>query len=365
MASKVKISTAKRILTQSIKAVMEAVRENKSIRHTPVYLHSSPGMGKSSIVNQITKELKIGFVDVRLAQMEQSDVAGIPYVSHAGDDKEQMKMSVPHWFPSVEKIKAGVVPEFGVLFFDELSNAALGVQHAAYGIILDRMVHGVPMGAGWQIVAAGNLKEDKTGAKGVAPALANRFGTHLIIEIDSEEVVMYGILNGWNKEIVGFLSSQPAFVYEKERAKSELAFCTPRSWEAVNALMNQGYTDSDLLTVMSGCVGDAATTQFQAFVKYYDQLPNWAEVMDGKREYKVDSDNLGLLWAVTSSVISLLVENSKDKKRIGNLEKILDQLPDEHVILIFKSLKNANAQQLVMSLMKSFKRVSGYVTGSN
>jgi len=163
------IGSAKDLIQKAIAA------ELKSGVHMPIYMHSSPGIGKSAITKQIATTLDIGFVDVRLAQMEQADVAGIPYVSHSDvEGIEIMKVSIPDWFPSKERVGAGIFPEKGILFFDEMSNAPLGVQQSAYRIVLDREIHrNCELGDGWVIVSAGNLKEDKTGAKGVAPALAN------------------------------------------------------------------------------------------------------------------------------------------------------------------------------------------------
>src|SRR4030065_481378 len=211
------ISAAKNIVKKCINFNLEKLKANQEVDHAPVYLHSSPGIGKSSIVLQTAKELGIGFIDVRLAQMEQSDVAGIPFVATSA---EVMKISVPEWFPSKEKIEKGEKPQYGILFFDELSNAPLGVQHAAYGIILDRMVHGVELGDGWQIVAAGNLKTDKTGAKGVAPALANRFGTHLEIKATLADFSNYAVSKGFNHQIIGYLNFQPANLYSFDPAKT-------------------------------------------------------------------------------------------------------------------------------------------------
>jgi len=53
------------------------------VMNTPLVsigLWGPPGVGKSQIIAQIAKELKMKFVDIRLAQFEPSEIRGIPQV---------------------------------------------------------------------------------------------------------------------------------------------------------------------------------------------------------------------------------------------------------------------------------------------
>lgn len=362
---KIKISTAKKLVDQFI----SSNRKSETKTHSPIYLHSSPGLGKSSIISQISDELKIGFVDVRLAQMESSDVAGIPYVSHAGKETEEMKVSVPHWFPSEEKIKAGLVPKEGIIFFDELSNAVIGVQHAAYGIILDRQVHGVKMGDGWQIIAAGNLKDDKTGAKGVAPALANRFACHVQIVPDLGDFVSYALAYGIHREVIGFLNFKQDALYRFDPKKSDMAYATPRSWESASNILHNQFDHNTTTIALSGCIGEGTANEFMAFRKYYEQLPNFTDIMDGKVEYTVPKDDMGLVFAVSSSIITALVENSEHTDRVKNLSNVMNQLDDDFITLIYKSLQSAgkaiNAHNIIINSMDVFKRVTQHLNAKD
>jgi len=347
--------------------------------HMPLYLHSSPGIGKSAIIRQITDEMAIGFVDVRLAQMEQSDVAGIPYVSHGAENggAEVMRVSIPEWFPSKERITAGEFPEQGVLFFDEMSNAPVAVQHAAYRIVLDREVHrGCELGDGWVIVSAGNKKEDKTGAKGVAPALANRFAMHFDIKADLDDFTAYAIATGISTEVIGFLNFNAAMLYRFEPKSNEVSFATPRSWEQVSNLLKVGFSEDELSTAVGGCVGDAVTSEFMAFRKYYESLPDFRKIMSGELEYKIPKNNdRGITFALTSSLITNLAMNAGDADKVKRLGAVMDQLDDDFLIMTYKTVKNVFESQkgaenekmitnILMNTMESFKRVSSYIRGS-
>lgn len=361
----VSIGDAKRLIRKTIRHNRQLLKDNKKAISMPIYLHSAPGIGKSAVVDQIAREEQIGFVDVRLGTMEQSDVCGIPYV-HEGE----MKVSIPDWFPTEEKVNAGQIPAEGIVFFDELSNAPIGVQHAAYRIILDRACqNGVKMPEGWQIIAAGNRKEDKTGAKGVAPAMANRFAMHLSIKPDIDDFRAYAVERGLHTSIIGFLSFKQDRLYDSKAALTELAFATPRSWEQVSNLLDVGFDDEELQVAIAGCVGAGVAHEYQTFCQFYEKLPNFTDVMDGKVEYTVPKDDLGLLFAVTSSVITCLAGNADNKDRVRNLDKVMKQLGDEYLVLIYKSLKNLNNEKLIsqvlVNTMDTYRRVAKYTKLEN
>lgn len=47
--------------------------------HTPVMLWGAPGVGKSDLINQVGTDNDVCVVDIRLSQMEPSDLRGIPF----------------------------------------------------------------------------------------------------------------------------------------------------------------------------------------------------------------------------------------------------------------------------------------------
>jgi len=314
-------------------------------------LHSSPGIGKSAIIAQVVAQaaqelgVDVGMHDFRLASCEASDVNGIPYVSHAGDELETMKFSVPDWFPRDKK-------SYGILFFDELSNAPIAVQHAAYRIIYDRELHdGMRLPDGWMVVAAGNLKKDKTGVKGIAPALANRFGSHLYIRPDIEAFTAYAMKSGIHQHVIGFLNFNREAIY-RAAITDEDAFASPRSWEATSGYLYQGYDEDELSILLAGCLGKATAGDFQGFREYYGKLPDMSKILSGAETYTVKSDNKGLLFALTTSLVAACIENHSNKDRLKNVQKVVKQLDDEFIIFFFKALRHADIS--VVNIMATF-----------
>ena len=60
--------------TQTRKALLKAFKAKR-----PVFVWGPPGIGKSEVVQEVTDELGGYMVDLRMAQMEPTDIRGIPY----------------------------------------------------------------------------------------------------------------------------------------------------------------------------------------------------------------------------------------------------------------------------------------------
>jgi len=77
--------------------------------HTPVMLWGPPGVGKSQMVAHIAALHSVPLIDIRLSQMEPTDLRGIPFRS--GD---LVEWSIP-----------AMLPPFGNVMVDLLKNTSL------------------------------------------------------------------------------------------------------------------------------------------------------------------------------------------------------------------------------------------------
>ena len=60
-------------LSDAYRVVKDSIKNN-----TPVMLWGPPGIGKSSLIHQISAELSRKVLDLRLAQLEPTDLRGVP-----------------------------------------------------------------------------------------------------------------------------------------------------------------------------------------------------------------------------------------------------------------------------------------------
>lgn len=350
-----------------------------------IMIGGSPGVGKSSIVFQVAKELEEEFdieievIDVRLSCMEASDVQGIPHNADTGEfyespngtvvPKKEMITSTPHWFPTNPN-------KFYILFFDEITNSSVSVQHAAYRILLDRSIqNGNKLPDTCAIVAAGNLKEDKTGAKPMLPAAANRFGVHLEIDKDRllESFVAYAMNNNFHRSIVGYLQWKPTSLFDISTGDTGGAFATPRSWEFVNNHMKNPRLYEALLDMaIAGAIGTGVAVDFAGFREYEGLLPDFTKIRSGEETYEFPMGEEGIKFAVTTAlsyeILDILgMENvNAAKVEMDNLVNIIKGVPVEMLIVMFRSLSVDKSKMVKIfsfpSLRAEYSKVSKFLT---
>ncbi len=71
--------------------------------HTPVMLWGPPGVGKSQLVSQVGNRHHVQVIDIRLSQMEPSDLRGIPFRSG-----ERVEWAEPALLPHADTQVNGV-----------------------------------------------------------------------------------------------------------------------------------------------------------------------------------------------------------------------------------------------------------------
>ena len=259
--------------------------------HTPVMLWGPPGVGKSQIVAQIGARHNAPVIDVRLSQMEPSDLRGIPF-----RDSELVEWAIPSMLPNAERHGAQ-----GILFLDEITSAVPSVSAAAYQLILDRRLGDYRVPDGWAIFAAGNRQGDRGVTYTMPAPLANRF-SHFEVDLNLDDWVAWAYQNGIDERIIGFLRFRPEQLFNFDPAHNPVAFPTPRSWEFVHrALQKFGDSPTLLLGTLQACVGPAAGIELKAFVDSLDQMPDLDAIMRGE-EIKAPKE-VDLQYAVASALV--------------------------------------------------------------
>ena len=66
--------------------------------HTPVMLWGPPGVGKSELVRGVASRAGVGLIDLRLSQLEPTDLRGIPF-----RDGARVEWSVPSTLPDASR----------------------------------------------------------------------------------------------------------------------------------------------------------------------------------------------------------------------------------------------------------------------
>ena len=267
--------------------------------HTPVMIWGPPGVGKSQIIAQIAEKHEVPVIDIRLSQLEPSDLRGIPFRSG-----EKVEWAVPAILPDGERHGPS-----GILFLDEITSAPPSVSAAAYQLILDRKLGEYEVPEGWAIFAAGNRQGDRGVTYTMPAPLANRF-SHYELETHLDDWVAWAYKYSVDERIIAFLRFRPELLFDFDPAHNPVAFPSPRSWEfSHRALQKFGNNTALLLGTLQGCVGPAAGIELNAFVSSLDKMPDLDAIIAGT-ETSVPTE-IDLQYAVAAALVGKAIRAQK------------------------------------------------------
>jgi len=319
-------------------------------------LWGGPGIGKSSVLAQITEELygsKDALIDIRLPQMEPTDIRGIP---KPNNDTGRTDWFYPNFWP--ERGPDGKCPDGPkVILFDEIEKAPVSVKNAALQIVLDRKVGDYILPDDAAIVCAGNREDDGCFSAPMGSALNNRM-IHVDVKQDIDVWAMWAHENDIEEDVIAFLLFKPEALYNNT---GENAFPSPRSWAMASKLI-KGVDDTKTMKKLLGAsVGEALVGEFVAWSQVYRNVKPEEVITKGNiPDFKGEEPSFR--YAVAMAVAMYARKKAK-KAHLGNIAKFLDALPpDMRVIflrqqkqtMLIEFAKDERFNDIVSSIMDTF-----------
>lgn len=301
--------------------------------HTPVMLWGPPGVGKSQMVAQIAARHGARVIDIRLSQMEPSDLRGIPFRVDG-----RVEWAVPSLLPDAERHG-----QAGVLFLDEITSAPPAVSAAAYQLILDRRLGDYQVPPHWAIFAAGNRQGDRGVTYSMPAPLANRF-SHFEVETHLDDWVSWAYANGIDERVIAFLRFRPELLFDFDPAHNPVAFPSPRSWEFAHRGLRKFEDHPELLQgTLQACVGPAAGVELTAFVNSLDQMPDLDAIVAGEA-VQVPRE-IDLQYAVAAALVGRAIrarEGDDWARVVGNILTYARRFPQREMgVMLVSDLHRA------------------------
>ncbi|BAN69512.1 AAA family ATPase [endosymbiont of unidentified scaly snail isolate Monju] len=306
--------------------------------HTPVMLWGPPGVGKSDMIRQTAERHEVPMIDIRLSQMEPSDLRGIPFRSG-----EHVEWATPAILPDAARHG-----ERGILFLDEITSAPPSVSAAAYQLILDRRLGEYQVPRGWAIFAAGNRQGDRGVTYTMPAPLANRF-SHFDVEPHLDDWVAWAYAHGIDERVIAFLRFRPELLFDFDPAHNPMAFPSPRSWEFAHRSLQKFSGHPELLQgALQACVGPAAGIELTAFVNSLDKMPDLDDIVAGKRVPV--PEEIDLQYAVAAALVGRAIRAANQPEASEIIGHILDYagaFPQREMgVMLVSDLHRAIGEQL-------------------
>lgn len=373
-----------------ISTIKEAVKICRDANVTS-FVWGHRGLGKSSLVKQITEEEGWGFIDLRCSQLEASDIRGLP---DRGEDKRThylppadmpvADMTAEAIFAQLAEVlgidakgmdnkklsdtitkkldgsnldmlrlyderRQRLQPRFerGILFLDEVNRAQDDVLQAIFQLILDRRVGQYVLPPGWCVVAAGNFTEGYRVGGFDDPAFLNRF-CHLTLsggETTLEEWVNYmsNVHAGDATDVIEFASQNVKHL--DGDVKGEMGFSVQpsrRSWEMVTRVqkvVKEGnYSEAAKVEVFAGLLGRELAQAFSRYscpVKPRELINNGVKAYESKLKKLERNQLTGLMWGLVSFCKNRIDEEEIAKVCLDFASFMVSHANDKDVVVAF------------------------------
>lgn len=299
------------LLNETIKALWPVKRTT--------CIEGPPGGGKTTIVQEVAKELGVNYIEKHMPTMLVEDF-GVPYPNKEGTSTHYL---LPEWWPRDPQSE-------GILCFDDRNQASADLQKVLANICQARNLHGEPLPKGWMVISTGNRVSDRAGANRVLSHLRNR---ETVIELDTnvDDWTKWALNNGVKPEVIAFIRFRPDLLHNfealmKANPGAEL-FASPRSWvEGVSMALGAVPAAAEF-ECFKGSVGEGAAAEFVGFVQIYRDLPSPDAIL-------MDPDHYELFTKpAVQYALAAALANKADKSNFKNVIRYLSRMPGEFSVL--------------------------------
>jgi len=268
-------------------------------------LVSPPGIGKSTIVGDIARELNAELRHLRLNSMPPEEAIGLQFLDHK--TKRTIRYA-PSWLPSEDGTDGNVV-----VFIDEMMQAPDEYRKGIMSALLERYLgqHKIPQNC--MFIAAGNSIEDGSQVYELDRATADRFGIILIRPDFESWANDYAFENNVSTALVGYLRHRPDhFELTDPDAVDNPDIVikpSPRSWVALSRFLDaakiEGLNDEEIKAGINGKVGETIGACVWQLLGVLKDMPSLQEIlkMNSKDRKKATPTQMEVLWSYGQSMI--------------------------------------------------------------
>ena len=330
----------------------------------PLFVAGGIGIGKSQIARQVAKEIAsergreyvewehtsdetkteiiknakkyFVFCDQRIAQMDVTDLRGIPNFMNS----ESLKTIPYSWVIYFTQKDCD-----GVIFFDELNLATPMVAGSAYQIINDRCISDRKLGDNVFCMGAGNRAEDKANIFPMPMPLHDRFA-EAEVGIDVKEWCSWAIKNNINSHFIAFINWKNSRLYNVNVKSGDKA-STPRGIERANKLLgDMDITEDDAFELIAISCGEVFASEFQSYAKCYKDL-NWENIY--KNPEVIQKFEIDKIWAVAGGLSEQYKKNVQNKK-FEQMMTVVSFMQPEFAIVSLRMLKDMNKSKFISQI---------------
>lgn len=328
---------------------------------TPIMFVGESGVGKTQMIYQVGKELNKKVYVIRLAELaDNADVVGIP------DRKDGY----------FEYLHSKLLPkpsdtEGGILFLDEYNRASQELRQSVFQLITDFRMGTYILNPSYFIALAINPDNNGYQVEPIDIAMQSRV-LQVEIKADSDSIIKYAMSNGWNKNVISFLSNNRSSEILCSPIEGKPYPC-PRTYEKLSDILNADIIngiDGMSYEIISGLIGSSIARTFIKFMQTGIKPVDGKDILDNFDKCKsklYDKENKFIygvdgLNYTNHSIFSELekiefkLDETNNSTWYNNFMKWLEVIPNEYklqLIVLIRDVYKKDKISFLETLLKS------------
>ena len=342
------IKRAKEEIKDTIKAYLLKDENGEyvipSIRQRPVLLIGPPGVGKTQIMEQISRECRVGLISYTITHHTRQSAVGLPFIEKKmyGDREYAVtEYTMSEIVASIYNRMEETGLKEGILFIDEINCVSETLAPTMLQFLQCKTFGSHKIPEGWIIAAAGNPPEYNKSVREFDVVTLDRI-KRIDVEPDLAVWKEYAYAENIHPAIISYLSIKGQNFCQIETTVDGKLFATPRGWEDLSQLI--------LVYESLGKRADRdVISQYIQHPRIAKDFANYLELYyKYQNEYQVDE----ILQGTIREALCDRVARAPFDERLSVTGLILSRLTEG-----FKKLWDKNASmELLMEQLKRYRQ---------
>lgn len=298
------------------------------VHQRPVFLQGAPGLGKTAIMQQISKELDIELVSYSMTHHTRQSAIGLPMIvekEYGGKTYSVSEYTMSEIIASVYECMEKTGHKEGILFLDEINCISETLAPAMLLFLQYKVFGGHTLPDGWVVVTAGNQARYNKSVREFDAATRDRM-KYIKVEPDYDAWKEYALKRNVERSIISFLDIRQDCFYTVETTVEGFSVVTPRSWEDLSQSIRMHKrlgmkVDIDLISqyIQSENVARDFGIYYELYQKY-QELYDREAILEHRYDEKTVQEARNARMDERITLVSLLLETVFASMRDCNLQ---------------------------------------------
>lgn len=315
-----------------------------AIRQRPVLLIGPPGVGKTQIMEQISRECRIGLVAYTITHHTRQSAVGLPFIDRkmfGGREYAVTEYTMSEIVASIyNKIEDSGLKE-GILFIDEINCVSETLAPTMLQFLQCKTFGSHRIPEGWIIAAAGNPPEYNKSVREFDVVTLDRI-KRIDVEPDLGVWKEYAYKENIHPAIISYLGIKGQYFCHIETTVDGKMFATPRGWEDL----------SQLILVYEKLGKKADRNVISQYIQHPRIAKDFANYLELYYKYQDEYQVEGILNGVMNEALCDKVAKASFDERLSVTGLLLSKLTGG-----FKALFAENqVMELLMGQLKAYRQ---------